>query len=70
RYLSYVLSAASNNNDSEMEVKNYQAYISYRFYIKKWFYYDVIPKYSWERVDDFDGNYAIQINFGMFFGKK
>ncbi|OUR72430.1 hypothetical protein A9Q76_03785 [Arcobacter sp. 31_11_sub10_T18] len=70
RYLSYVLSAASSNSDSTLEVKNYQAYVSYRHYIKKWLYYDVIPRYSWERVNDFDPDYGIQINFGMFFGKK
>jgi len=70
RYLSYVLSASSNNNSSTLSVKNYQAYVSYRYYIKKWLYYDVIPRYSWGRVDDFNSNHAIQINFGMFFGKK
>ena len=69
-YLSYVISTTSNNNDSDMQVKTYQAYVSYRYYIKKWIYYDIIPKFSRERVNDFDSNFGIQINFGMFFGKK
>ena len=69
-YLTYVLSAASSNSESTLEVKNYQAYIFYRHYIKKWFYYDLIPRYSWERINDFDPNYGIKINFGMFFGKR
>jgi len=69
-YLSYVVSTTSNNNDSEMQIKTYQGYISYRYYIKKWLYYDVIPKYSRERVNDFDSNFGIQVNLGIFFGKK
>jgi len=69
-YLSYVISATSNNKDTQMQVKTYQAYVSYRHYIKKWLYYDIIPKLSRERVNNFDSNYGIQINFGIFFGKK
>lgn len=67
-YLSYVTSASTNNADSNMQVKNYQAYVSYRHYIKKWLYYDVIPKVLWERENNFDIKYAIRFNFGMFIG--
>lgn len=69
-YLSYVTSATTNNIDSNLQIKNYQAYVSYRHFFKKWLYYDVIPKLIWERDDDFDPKYAIRINLGMFVGRR
>ena len=69
-HLSYVTSASTNNVDSNMQVKNYQVYVSYRHYYKRWFYYDVVPKYIWQREDDFNPKYAIRFNIGMFLGKR
>ena len=66
----YVTSASTNNVDSNLQVKNYQVYVAYRHYFKRWFYYDVIPKYIWEREHDFNPNYAIRVNLGMFIGKR
>jgi len=70
-YLSYVISAETNNEDeSSLTIKNYQTYVSYRHFIKKWLYYDIIPKYTWKRSRDFDAEYGIRINLGMFIGKN
>lgn len=69
-FLSYILSTTTDIDNSNLEIRNYQAYISYRHYIKKWLYYDVIPRYIWQRDKDFDPKYAIRFNFGMFIGKK
>ncbi len=68
--LSYITSASTNNVDSNMQVKNYQAYVAYRHFFKKWFYYDVIPKYIWLRENDFNPRYAIRFNIGMFLGER
>lgn len=68
--LSYIISASTNNINSNMQVKNYQAYVAYRHFFKKWFYYDVIPKYIWLREDDFNPRYAIRFNIGMFIGDR
>lgn len=68
--LSYIASASTNNVDSNMQVKNYQTYVAYRHFFKKWFYYDVIPKYIWLREDDFNPRYAIRFNIGMFLGER
>ena len=68
-YLSYVVSGTTNDSDSSLQVKNYQTYVSYRHYVRPWMYYDIIPRYIWERSNDFDPKYAISINFGMLFGK-
>ena len=69
-YLGYIVSAATNNDNSSLKVKNYQTYITYRHYMKKWLYYDVIPRYIWQRSDGFGSNFALRFNFGMFIGKK
>lgn len=69
-YLSYVTSVTTNNIDSNLQVKDYQAYVSYRHFFKKWAYYDVIPKFIWQREDDFDIKYGIRINLGMFIGRR
>ena len=69
-YISYVASATTNDEESNLKVKNYQTYVSFRYYIKKWMYYDVIPRVTWQEEDDFDSNYGIRINLGMFIGRK
>lgn len=69
-FLSYIISTTTDFNNSILKTRNYQTYVSYRHYVKKWLYYDVIPRYIWQRDKDFDPKYAIRFNFGMFIGKK
>ena len=69
-YLSYVVSASTNDENGNLKVENYQTYVSYRHYIKEWLYYEVIPRIIWERDNDFDEKFALRFNLGMFVGKK
>ena len=69
-YLSYVVSASTNNDESNLQVKDYQAYVSYRHYIKRWVYFDLVPKVIWKREYDFATHYAFRINFGVYIGNR
>ena len=69
-YLSYVVSASTNNDESNLQVKDYQAYVSYRHYIKRWVYFDLVPKVIWKREYDFDTHYAFRFNFGVYIGNR
>lgn len=69
-YLSYVTSISTNNDESNMQVKEYQAYVSYRHYIKRWVYFDIVPKIIWPREHDFNAEYAFRFNFGIYIGNR
>lgn len=64
-YINYVSSINSNDNESNFQVKEYKTYISYRKYIRKWLYYDIIPSVTWSRVNDFKNKAGIRFNLGL-----
>lgn len=65
----YVTSVASNDNDTHFQTKQYDAYVAYKHYIRKWLYYDLVPGLYWEREDNFQTQYAFRINIGIIAGK-
>lgn len=64
-YINYVNSVSSNDNESNFQVKEYKTYISYRKYIRKWLYYDIVPSVSWSRANDFKNKTGIKFNLGL-----
>jgi len=65
----YVIGLSSNNSESNFQTKNYDAYLSYKHYVRKWLYFDIVPKVFWDRENDFDAKYAFQFNIGIVLGK-
>lgn len=68
-YLNYVFSTTSNNIDSELEIKEYKLYLSYRRYMKQWLYFDVVPSMAFQEVYNYKINPGIKFNLGLFIGK-
>ncbi len=69
KYLNYVTSIKSNDYESNFQIKEYRSYISYRSYIRKWLYYDLVPSISWERDNDFNKKLAFRFNLGILISK-
>ncbi|WP_298751777.1 hypothetical protein [uncultured Arcobacter sp.] len=67
--LNYVTSISSNDNQTNFKTKNYDAYISYKHYIRKWLYYDIVPSLYGEREDNFKMRYAFKFRLGIVIGK-
>lgn len=67
-YINYVLAVSSNDNNSNFKVKNYRAYLSYRHYIRKWLYYDVIPMNTINAVENSD-RYSLEFKLGILIRK-
>ena len=65
RYLNYLASIDSNDQNSNLKIKEYHTYVSYRKYIRKWLYYDIVPSISWSRNNDFEKELAIKVGFGV-----
>ena len=68
-YLNYVTSVDSNDDNSTFQTKRYGVYVSYRKYIRKWLYYDLLPNIQWKRDNDFNTNTGIKINIGIIIKK-
>lgn len=68
-YLNYVFSTTSNNIDSELEIKEYKLYWSYRRYMKQWLYFDVVPSMAFQEVYNYKINPGVKFNLGLFIGK-
>ncbi len=69
KYINYVAAIDSNDDESNFQIKEYKSYISYRSYIRKWLYYDLVPSISWERENDFEEKLAIRISLGVLIAK-
>ena len=67
--LNYVTAVASNDNETHFQTKAYDAYVSYKHYIRKWLYYDIVPGLYWERDDDFEMRYAFRFSLGILVAK-
>ncbi len=68
KYINYVASYSSTY-DSSYRTNQYRVYSSYRKYIRKWLYYDLVPEIQWNRSNDFDENYILKINLGVLIAK-
>lgn len=68
-YMNYVASVSSDNNTTKFQTKTYKTYVSYRHFIKKWFYFDLIPELNWQRSNDFRDKSAITFNLGILIDK-
>lgn len=68
KYINYVASYNSSY-DNDYKSNEYKIYSSYRKYIRKWLYYDLVPEIQWTRNNNFDENYAFKINLGVLIGK-
>ena len=68
-YINYVAALNSNNDESNFQDKRYRAYISYRKFLKKWMYYDLIPEVSFNRDDNFEERYGFTVNIGILIDK-
>jgi hypothetical protein len=64
-YINYVSSINSNDNESNFQAKEYKTYISYRKYIRKWLYYDIVPSITWTRSNNFNNQAGIRFNVGL-----
>lgn len=69
RYLNYVTAIESDDVDSSFKIKEYTAYISYREYIRKWLYFDIVPSLNWYREYDFDRDIGLKLNLGVLISK-
>lgn len=67
--LTYTIDSNINNIDSEMKVKRYAARITYKQYLRKWMYFDIIPENYYPEDDNFKSKVALRINFGIYFNK-
>jgi hypothetical protein len=67
--LNYVSSLSSDDDSDNMKTKRYTTYVSYKHYIRKWLYYDLVPRVYWDKSNDFDSKYAFKINVGVIIGK-
>ncbi len=65
KYINYVTSIDSNDKYSNFKIKEYKTYISYRSYIRKWLYYDLVPSITWEDENDFNTNLGFKFNLGI-----
>ena len=68
-YINYVLGQNSNNNITNFKNKNIKSYISYRKFIKKWFYYDLVPEVNFINQNNYNEQYAFTLNVGILIGK-
>lgn len=68
-YINYVGHMETNNSGSQLKVKTYGSYVSYRRYIRNWLYYDVVPNVVFEEKNDFKEEYGIKVRLGFFIGK-
>lgn len=69
KFINYVIASETNNQLSNFKIKEYEAYVSYRKYIKKWLYYDVIPSVKFEELDNFKEKPGIKFNLGILIAK-
>lgn len=69
RNLTYTIDSNINNIDSEMKVKRYAARITYKQYLRKWMYFDIIPENYYPEDDNFKSKVALRVNFGIYFNK-
>lgn len=69
KYLNYVVAVDSNDYQSNFKTKEYQTYVSYRNFIRKWLYYDIVPSLRWERDNDFDRDIGLKLTLGVLISK-
>lgn len=69
KYLKYQFSLSSNDDDTHLKLKEYEFQIQYRQYLKKWLYYDLIPKIIFDDRNDFSAKFGIRFNLGLVIGK-
>jgi hypothetical protein len=67
-YINYVTSIDSNDEKSNFKIKEYKTYISYRKFLRNWFYYDIVPSISWKRENNFKDKIGIKLNLGIIIG--
>lgn len=67
--LNYVTSLISDDKDGNFRRQRYDTYVSYKHYIRKWLYWDIVPRVFWSRNNDFDAKYALRFNIGIVIGK-
>lgn len=63
-YLNYVLAMSINDNDSNLKPKNYRAYVSYRHYVRKWLYWDIVPATTLDAIED---HHTLSLEFKLGF---
>jgi len=68
-YINYVTSIDINDEESNLQTKKYKTYISYRKYIRRWLYYDIVPYIEWERDNNFNEKLGLKVNLGILISK-
>ncbi len=68
-YINYVVAIDSDDVDTNFKIKEYNTYISYRKYIRKWLYYDLIPSIKWQKSDNYKEEYGIKLRLGLLISK-
>lgn len=69
-YIGYIASVTFNDENSDnINTREYQTYVSYRYFIRGWLYYDIVPKVLYKDEDNYEPKFALRLNLGMFIGK-
>ena len=69
-YFGYSITKEKDDFESSFNTKEYQIIFQYRNYIKKWLYFEVIPKVRYMREHDFSARHQLRFNLSFYFGDK
>ncbi|NQY19833.1 MAG: hypothetical protein HRT40_00770 [Campylobacteraceae bacterium] len=68
-YFAYEINTTRDNKKKSIRTEDYEIDITYRSYLKKWLYFEIIPKVIYRKENNFSSSKQINFNFSMSFNK-